>query len=82
MWYTIDRADEHVYQKEIEVEEGEEYQYKFRIGLGDWWVLNEDSPTGTCKLPPPTKACRACGTCRLQTAKSLPTHVENLNSEH
>ena len=47
MQYTVD--EEHgttEYHKEVEVEEGKEYQYKFRIGDGDWWLLNEDSPTG------------------------------------
>lgn len=23
-----------------------EYQYKFRLGPGDWWVLDESMPTG------------------------------------
>lgn len=32
--------------KEIQVEEGTDYQYKFRMGPGDWWVLCDDSPTG------------------------------------
>ncbi len=41
------------FHKEIQVDEGGEFQYKFRIGLGDWWALNEQAPTGTfffCKL--------------------------------
>lgn len=41
---------DYVYHKEVYVEEGKEYQYKFRIGDGDWWVLNEDSPSGTLNL--------------------------------
>jgi hypothetical protein len=51
MQYTVD--EEHgttEYHKEVEVIEGKEYQYKFRIGDGDWWLLNEDSPTGKSLL--------------------------------
>lgn len=46
MQYTTDEKNEHEFYHEVEVEEGKEYQYKFRIGLGDWWILNEGSPTG------------------------------------
>ena len=46
MLFTTDAEGEHEFYKEVRVEEGKEYQYKFRIGLGDWWVLNEESPTG------------------------------------
>jgi hypothetical protein len=46
MQYTTNEAGEHEFYKEVQVEEGSAYQYKFRIGEGDWWLLNEDSPTG------------------------------------
>jgi hypothetical protein len=46
MQYTTNEADEHEFYKEVQVEEGNVYQYKFRVGEGDWWMLNEDSPTG------------------------------------
>ncbi|KAK0128283.1 hypothetical protein ONS95_000258 [Cadophora gregata] len=47
MQYTTDENNEHEFFREVNVEQGKEYQYKFRIGLGEWWILNEDSPTGT-----------------------------------
>jgi hypothetical protein len=47
MQYTLNEHNEHQYYKELEVELGKEYQYKFRIGQGDWWVLDEDSQIGT-----------------------------------
>lgn len=47
MQYTTDEQGEHKFTKEVEVEEGQEYQYKFRVGEGDWWLLNEEEPTGT-----------------------------------
>lgn len=31
--------------KEFDAEEGE-YQYKFRLGPGDWWVLDESKQIG------------------------------------
>jgi hypothetical protein len=40
---TID--NEHHFEKSVLVDEGGEFQYKFRLGPGDWWVLNEDAPT-------------------------------------
>jgi hypothetical protein len=47
MEYTTTGDNEYEYHKDVQVEEGKEYQYKFRIGEGDWWILNEDAPTGT-----------------------------------
>lgn len=46
MQYTTDGSKEHTFFTEIEVEEGKEYQYKFRVGPGDWWVLDEESAIG------------------------------------
>lgn len=34
---------EYRFRKTFSVEEGE-YQYKFRLGPGDWWALNEGAP--------------------------------------
>lgn len=42
--------NEYEFKKEVEVEEGKEFQYKFRIGEGDWWTLEENSPTGVCLI--------------------------------
>ncbi|KAI6713750.1 hypothetical protein JHW43_003690 [Diplocarpon mali] len=55
MRYTTDEHNEHDFYTDVDVQEGREYQYKFRVGPGDWWVLNEDSPTGVYKTdkPPP-----------------------------
>jgi hypothetical protein len=46
MSHTQGEDREFDFTKDVEVEEGKEYQYKFRIGEGDWWLLNEDSPNG------------------------------------
>ena len=52
MQHKVAEDGEAEYTLEVMVEEGKEYQYKFRMGLGDWWVLNEEAPTGTslCSL--------------------------------
>jgi hypothetical protein len=34
------------FTKEVSVQEGKQYQYKFRVGEGEWWVLNEQAPIG------------------------------------
>ena len=49
MQYTTSEAGEHDFYKEVQVEEGSAYQYKFRIGEGEW-MLNEDSPTGMYQI--------------------------------
>lgn len=37
---------ENIFTQKLEVEPESKLQYKFRVGHGDWWLLNEDSPTG------------------------------------
>ena len=37
-------SGEHRFFKDFMVEEGE-YQYKFRLGPGDWWVCDDSGPT-------------------------------------
>jgi len=49
MQHTTNETGDYEFHKEVQVEEGKEYQYKFRVGeQGDWWMLNEESPTGMC----------------------------------
>ncbi|CAG8954134.1 hypothetical protein HYFRA_00009238 [Hymenoscyphus fraxineus] len=43
MQHTTNKDGESEFVKEVLVEEGKEYQYKFRMGTGDWWVLCEDA---------------------------------------
>ena len=45
MEYTV-HENLYRYHKDVQVEEGKQYQYKFRVGPGDWWILNEEAPTG------------------------------------
>lgn len=44
---TTGADGEHVFTKEISGVPGSKVVYKFRIGLGDWWVLDEGAPTVT-----------------------------------
>lgn len=41
-----DEAGEYTFKKDVLVDPGSEIQYKFRVGAGDWWVHNEEAPTG------------------------------------
>ena len=43
---TIGPDGAYIFSKEFEVEPSSKIQYKFRVGHGDWWMLNEDAPTG------------------------------------
>ena len=47
MGYTVDEQNNYIFHKEVRAEGGINYQYKFHIGDGDWWMVNEDVPTGT-----------------------------------
>jgi hypothetical protein len=38
---------EHIFRKAVQGKLGDKVQYKFRIGLGDWWTLREGDPTIT-----------------------------------
>lgn len=42
---TVEDDGELEFWKQFEAEEGE-YQYKFRLGPGDWWALDETKPIG------------------------------------
>ena len=39
--------DAHFYQDFPNVPEGEQ-QYKFKLGLGDWWTTDDNVPTSMC----------------------------------
>jgi len=47
MEYIVDADGEHLFKKEVQGEPGSKIHYKFRIGDGDWWVLNDGTPTVT-----------------------------------
>jgi hypothetical protein len=48
MEHTEKEDGELYFKHEFEADAGE-YQYKFRLGPGDWWVLDESKPTGKHK---------------------------------
>jgi hypothetical protein len=48
MEHTEKEDGELDFKHEFEADAGE-YQYKFRLGPGDWWVLDESKPTGKHK---------------------------------
>ncbi|KAK2021985.1 hypothetical protein LX32DRAFT_711325 [Colletotrichum zoysiae] len=47
MQFNTEDGGEHTFFTNIEVPPSSQVQYKFRVGLGDWWVLNEDAPAVT-----------------------------------
>jgi hypothetical protein len=47
MDHTVREDGEYDFKKEVYGEPGSTIHYKFRIGDGDWWVLNDDGPTVT-----------------------------------
>lgn len=41
-----DQPNEYIFSKRCQVAEGR-WQYKFRLGTGDWWVCDESTEIGT-----------------------------------
>lgn len=48
MDYVTSDDGEPIFSKTFLVEPDSKIQYKFRVGEGDWWVLNDEAPTSTC----------------------------------
>ncbi|KAI0121995.1 hypothetical protein F4814DRAFT_438149 [Daldinia grandis] len=44
---AIDQLGGYLFTKQVLVEDGTEIQYKFRIGSGDWWALDESADIAT-----------------------------------
>jgi hypothetical protein len=51
MDYTQDAQGEYVYTSQIRAVPGHEYQFKFKVGEGDTWALDENSPVGRRHSP-------------------------------
>ena len=45
MEYTVQNDALYFFKNFTDAKEGT-HQYKFRLGPGDWWVLDENAPTG------------------------------------
>lgn len=43
---------ENIFTQKLEVDPGSKIQYKFRVGHGNWWMLDEDAPTGISPQTP------------------------------
>lgn len=46
MDHTTAEDGEPIFTKTFQVAPNAKIQYKFRVGESDWWVLNDDAPTG------------------------------------
>ncbi|KAI1321845.1 hypothetical protein F5Y16DRAFT_388269 [Xylariaceae sp. FL0255] len=40
-----DQHGEYMFIKQLLIDEGADYQYKFRLGSGDWWAVDPDADT-------------------------------------
>ncbi|KAK7941160.1 Pt repeat family protein [Apiospora aurea] len=45
MSYVVDDDSNHIFQLKTSAPEGSKIEYKFRLGPGDWWVLDETAGT-------------------------------------
>lgn len=41
----LETPGEYRHEIRLNIPKGQDYQYKFRLGKGDWWDLNEEEPT-------------------------------------
>lgn len=46
MDYTTGEDGQPFFSKAFDVEPNSKIQYKFRVGPGDWWILDETAPIG------------------------------------
>ncbi len=46
MRYSTSEDGEHTFSEKVDAKQGSAIQYKFRVGTGNWWVIDEDAPTG------------------------------------
>lgn len=51
MDYTTGEDGINIFSKTVQVEPRQKYQYKFRVGEGDWWILDETAATGQSQFP-------------------------------
>lgn len=51
MEYTHGEDGVYTFTKTLEVEPKSKIAYKYRVGDGDWWILNEDAPTSAWPKP-------------------------------
>ncbi|KAI0841792.1 hypothetical protein F5Y06DRAFT_293491 [Hypoxylon sp. FL0890] len=42
---SVDQSGENIFTKRVLVDNGSEIQYKFRIGSGNWWALDDSADT-------------------------------------
>lgn len=42
----LENSGEYRHEIRLDIPKGQDYQYKFRLGKGDWWDLNEEEPIG------------------------------------
>ncbi|RKF56789.1 putative pt repeat family protein [Golovinomyces cichoracearum] len=40
----LENSGEYRHEIRLDIPKGQDYQYKFRLGKGDWWDLNEEEP--------------------------------------
>lgn len=46
MEYTSNEDGIHTFTKTFEAEPKSKIAYKYRVGEGDWWIVDETAPTG------------------------------------
>lgn len=51
MKHDADQDGEITFRSEVNLEPDKDYQFKLRIGDGDWWALSKDYPIGKLKHP-------------------------------
>ncbi|KAI8959413.1 hypothetical protein F5Y11DRAFT_359276 [Daldinia sp. FL1419] len=73
MEVAIDQLGGHLFTKQVMVDDGTEIQYKFRIGPGDWWVLDETADIVTDESGNRNNVLRVSINTSRESAPEAPT---------
>lgn len=78
---SIDQDGTHTHTKTVMADDGSEIQYKFRIGSGDWWALDENAETAVDEMGNSNSIIRVSANIEQESdAKAPNPQVESLKA--
>ncbi|KAI0901491.1 hypothetical protein F4806DRAFT_2575 [Annulohypoxylon nitens] len=78
---SIDQDGTHTHTKTVMADDGSEIQYKFRIGSGDWWALDENAETAVDEMGNSNSIIRvSANTNQESDAKAPNPQVDSLKA--
>ncbi|KAK8253300.1 hypothetical protein IWZ00DRAFT_184017 [Phyllosticta capitalensis] len=66
-----------VFEKKFDAVEAGEYQYKFRLGPGDWWVCDDNAPTESDPDLPQSRSSSPVPAVVVEKVDDAPSHGDD-----